>query len=147
MPISKGLAFSKEHEKVILNTLCHRLKITKSCISSIRIVAYSLSEYGRKITNALHPESIGIVWGWLDLMREIMHWTKIWKQKGYFWPWPLTSIKVTAHPLSKGSLWVKYEPDWTKGRGDMLQTSAMTLTLDLETCFKVTTHPLHKGTL
>lgn len=32
-----------------------------------------------------------------------------------------TWFKVTAYPLSKGSLSVKYEPDYTKGREDMLQ--------------------------
>lgn len=26
-------------------------------------------------------------------------------------PW----FKVTAHTLPKGTLWVKYEPDWPKG--------------------------------
>lgn len=29
---------------------------------------------------------------------------------------------VNAYPLIKGTLWVKYEPDWRKGRGNMLQT-------------------------
>lgn len=36
-----------------------------------------------------------------------------------------TWFKVTAHPLPRGTLWVKYpyEADWGKGRDDMLQTS------------------------
>lgn len=32
-------------------------------------------------------------------------------------------FKVTAHPLPKGTLQVKYEPDWAVGREDMLWTS------------------------
>lgn len=31
-------------------------------------------------------------------------------------------VFVTAHPLPKGSLWVKYGPVWAKGKEDMLQT-------------------------
>jgi hypothetical protein len=31
-------------------------------------------------------------------------------------------IKVTALQLPKGTLWVKYEPDWAKEREDMLWT-------------------------
>ena len=31
-------------------------------------------------------------------------------------------FKVTAHRLPKGTLWVKYEPDWAKEREDMLPT-------------------------
>lgn len=34
-----------------------------------------------------------------------------------------TWLKITAHPLSKGTLQVKYEPDWAKERKDMHQTS------------------------
>lgn len=30
-----------------------------------------------------------------------------------------TSFKVTAHTLIVSTLWVKYDPDWTKGRKDM----------------------------
>lgn len=26
-----------------------------------------------------------------------------------------TFFKVTTHPLAKDNLWVKYEPDWTRG--------------------------------
>lgn len=29
-----------------------------------------------------------------------------------------TWLKITAHPLSKGTLRVKYKPDWAKGRED-----------------------------
>lgn len=29
-------------------------------------------------------------------------------------------FKVTAHSLPKDTLWVKYEPEWAKGREDML---------------------------
>lgn len=44
------------------------------------------------------------------------------KEFVHIWPWPLTytSFMVTAHPLNKGILWVKFVPDWTKGREDML---------------------------
>lgn len=48
-----------------------------------------------------------------------------------------TSFKVTAHPLINGTLWLKYEIDWTKGRKGMLRTRifslAMTFAFDLET--------------
>lgn len=33
-----------------------------------------------------------------------------------------TCFKVTAHPLPKGILQVKYEPHWPKARDDMLRT-------------------------
>lgn len=33
-----------------------------------------------------------------------------------------TLFKLTAYSLTKGTLWVKYEPDWAKGRKDMLRT-------------------------
>lgn len=33
-----------------------------------------------------------------------------------------TRFKITVHPLHKGTLWVKYESDWAKGREDMLRT-------------------------
>lgn len=33
-----------------------------------------------------------------------------------------TLFKVTAHPVLKGNLWVKYEPNWAKGRKYMLWT-------------------------
>ena len=33
-----------------------------------------------------------------------------------------TWFKVTAHRLPKGTLWVKYEPDWAKEREDMPRT-------------------------
>lgn len=33
-----------------------------------------------------------------------------------------TLFKVTEHPLPKGTLCVRYEPDWDKGREAMLQT-------------------------
>lgn len=37
---------------------------------------------------------------------------------------PKNLIKVTAHPSPKGTLlWVKFGPDWVKGREDMLWTS------------------------
>lgn len=32
-----------------------------------------------------------------------------------------TEFKLTASHLLKGTLWVKFEPDWAKGREDMLQ--------------------------
>lgn len=32
-----------------------------------------------------------------------------------------TEFKLTASHLFKGTLWVKFEPDWAKGREDMLQ--------------------------
>lgn len=32
-------------------------------------------------------------------------------------------FKVTEHTLTKGTLRVKFEPDWAKGREDMPQTS------------------------
>lgn len=32
------------------------------------------------------------------------------------------SLKVTAHPLTNGTLWVKYTPDLTKGREYKIQT-------------------------
>lgn len=31
-------------------------------------------------------------------------------------------FKVTEHTLNKGTLWVKFEPDWAKGGEDMPQT-------------------------
>lgn len=31
-------------------------------------------------------------------------------------------FKVTAHPIPKCSLWVRYKPDWAKGREDLLRT-------------------------
>lgn len=34
-----------------------------------------------------------------------------------------TSFNVTAHALLKSTLWVKFEPDWNKGKEDKLQTS------------------------
>ena len=34
-----------------------------------------------------------------------------------------TWFKVTAHPSTKGTLWMRYEPDWAKGREAMLQSS------------------------
>lgn len=33
-----------------------------------------------------------------------------------------TFFKVIAHPLPKGTLWVKYEPGWAKRREYMLRT-------------------------
>lgn len=44
------------------------------------------------------------------------------KEFVHIWPWPLTytSLMVTAIPLNKGILRVKFVPDWTKGREDML---------------------------
>lgn len=34
-----------------------------------------------------------------------------------------TLFKVTAHSLPRGTLWVKYKPDWTKERKNLLQKS------------------------
>lgn len=43
---------------------------------------------------------------------------------------------------------MNYEPDWTKGREDMLSTRILyVILLNIETWFKVTAHPLLKGTL
>lgn len=33
-----------------------------------------------------------------------------------------TLLKVTAHPLPKRTMWVKYELEWTIGRKYMIQT-------------------------
>lgn len=33
-----------------------------------------------------------------------------------------TLFKVTAHPLTEGTLWIKYKPDCAKGKEDMLPT-------------------------
>lgn len=35
-----------------------------------------------------------------------------------------TLFKVTVHPLPKGTLWEKDEPDWTRERENMLWTTA-----------------------
>lgn len=58
-----------------------------------------------------------------------------------------TSFKVTVYPLNKGTMWVTYGPDLSKGRADMLRTfflynSTMTFTFDLENWYQVTTNPL-----
>lgn len=37
-----------------------------------------------------------------------------------------TSFKVTAHPLTKGTLWLKYESNWTKWRGVFKELSIIT---------------------
>lgn len=34
-----------------------------------------------------------------------------------------TCLKVTAHLLPKGIIWMTFEPNWTKGKEDMLQKS------------------------
>lgn len=53
--------------------------------------------------------------------------------------------------LTKDTLWLNYEPDWIKGREDVLRTriihknSNMILTFDLEKWFQVTAHPFTKG--
>lgn len=39
-----------------------------------------------------------------------------------------TWFKVTAYPIPKGTLWVKYEPNWTKGREDVPRTGDLGLT-------------------
>lgn len=44
-------------------------------------------------------------------------------------------FKVTAHPLSMGTLWLKFEPNF------------LTFSFHPENFYKVTTHPLPKGTL
>lgn len=33
------------------------------------------------------------------------------------------SFKTTAHPLSKSTLWVRFEPDWAEGIEEKLLTS------------------------
>lgn len=60
---------------------------------------------------------------------------------------PTKLIKGHCTPLPTGTLLVKFEPDWAKGRKNTVMTkilyrSALTLTFDLESEFKVTTHPL-----
>lgn len=32
-------------------------------------------------------------------------------------------LNVTAHPLPKDNMWVKYKPDWGKGKEDLHLTS------------------------
>lgn len=54
--------------------------------------------------------------------------------------------------MTKGTLWLKYEPEWTRGReyNDLDKDFSRFfyhLNLDLETLFKVTVHPLPKGTM
>lgn len=34
-----------------------------------------------------------------------------------------TCFKATAHLLPKGTLWMKYDPDWAKRKEDMIWTS------------------------
>lgn len=58
-----------------------------------------------------------------------------------------TSFKVTEHPFISGTLCVKYEPDWTKGREYMIRTWILfrQFFYDLnlyETWFNVHEHPL-----
>lgn len=60
---------------------------------------------------------------------------------------PTKSVKGHCTLLPTGTLLVKSEPDWAKGRKNRVMTkilyrSALTLTFDLESEFKVTTHPL-----
>lgn len=45
-----------------------------------------------------------------------------------------TWFKVTAYPLFKGTLHVKYKPDWTKGKEVMLRTSDLGRTDRLLQC-------------
>lgn len=42
-----------------------------------------------------------------------------------------TWFKVTAHPLFKGTQWVKYEPNWAKERENMLVISDLEWTDEL----------------
>lgn len=51
------------------------------------------------------------------------------------------SFKVFAYPLIKDTIWVKYEPDGSKGKEDMLPTR------NLENWLKVTIHPLLKRSI
>lgn len=39
-----------------------------------------------------------------------------------------TLFRVTAHPLTKG-MFVKYEPDWTKGREYIIRTKIFRIIL------------------
>lgn len=62
-----------------------------------------------------------------------------------------TSSKITAHPMIKGSMWVKYEPKLTKRRNkyaldkDCSCNFTLNFTFYLETYFNVTKHSLHKS--
>lgn len=59
-------------------------------------------------------------------------------------------FKFAVYPLTKDILWVKFEPDWTKGGGRfapdkyLTYKSALIFTFDLEIWFKVTAHALLK---
>lgn len=60
---------------------------------------------------------------------------------------PTKLVKGHCTPLPTGTLLVKSEPDWAKGKKNTVMTkivywSALTLTSDLESKFKVTAHPL-----
>lgn len=59
---------------------------------------------------------------------------------------PTKLVKGHCTPLPTGTLLVKSEPDWAKGKKNTVMTkivywSALTLTSDLESKFKVTAHP------
>lgn len=55
---------------------------------------------------------------------NIMIWTRIFHDSSTTLTFDLeTLFKVTVHPLPKGTMWVKHDPDWAKGREDMLWTS------------------------
>lgn len=63
---------------------------------------------------------------------------------------------IQDHCITRGTMWVKYELDYSKGRKDMLRTRifyiillwpTMTLTFDLENGLKVITHPLLKSSV
>lgn len=53
------------------------------------------------------------------------------------------SFNVTAFPLIKGAMWIKYEPDLSKGSENVFSYNyAMILTFDFENLSKVTTYLL-----
>lgn len=50
-----------------------------------------------------------------------MIWTRIFHDSSTTLTFDLeTLFKVIVHPLPKGTMWVKHDPDWAKGREDML---------------------------
>lgn len=63
-------------------------------------------------------------------------------------PWPRNFFSRSLRTLlTKGTLQVKCESEWTKGRKywsnqEFFNNSAVTLTFNLETWFKAATHPL-----
>lgn len=81
--------------------------------------------------NILWPQHfVGEVWVWLDKGER-----KYALDKDFSFYYAIIKIldldtwfKLTAHPLPRGTLRKKYEPDWAKGREDMLHTRDLRLT-------------------